>query len=60
MINCDEHRIMQVLLGLQSNALKFTDDGQIETVIKTIKNKDNEEFLSISVIDTGVGIALED
>jgi signal transduction histidine kinase len=23
-INCDEHRIMQVLLGLQSNALKFT------------------------------------
>ena len=60
MINCDEHRIMQVLLGLESNALKFTDDGQIETVIKTIKNKDNEEFLSISVIDTGVGIALED
>ena len=60
MINCDEHRIMQVLLGLQSNALKFTDYGQIETVIKTIKNKINEEFLSISVIDTGVGIALED
>ena len=60
MINCDEHRIMQVLLGLQSNALKFTDDGQIETVIKTIRNKDNEEYLSISVIDTGVGIALED
>lgn len=23
-ICCDEHRIMQVLLGLQSNALKFT------------------------------------
>ena len=25
LINCDEHRIMQVLLGLLSNALKFTD-----------------------------------
>lgn len=23
-ICCDEHRVMQVLLGLQSNALKFT------------------------------------
>jgi len=24
MICCDEHRVMQVLLGIQANALKFT------------------------------------
>ena len=59
-INCDEHRIMQVLLGLLSNALKFTDQGEVETVVKIIKDNSNEEFLSVTVKDTGVGIAKED
>ena len=60
MINCDEHRIMQVLLGLQSNALKFTDKGKVETIIKKVKNENDEEFLRVSVVDTGIGIAQED
>ena len=29
-IRCDRQRIMQVLLGLQSNALKHTETGSIE------------------------------
>ena len=51
---------MQVLLGLLSNALKFTDQGEVETVVKIIKDNSNEEFLSVTVKDTGVGIAKED
>ena len=51
---------MQVLLGLQSNALKFTDKGKVETIIKKVKNENDEEFLRVSVVDTGIGIAQED
>ena len=58
-ICCDEQRIMQVLLGLQTNALKFTQTGKVETRVE-IKEILQEQFLKISVIDTGVGIAKED
>ena len=29
MVNTDQERVMQVLLGLQSNALKFTQGGEV-------------------------------
>ena len=51
----DESRIQQVLLNLQSNALKFTDKGKV-----TIKAESDETKLKISVIDTGIGIKEED
>ena len=37
-MNCDEQRIMQVLLGLQSNALKFTRHGRIKIYVKIIES----------------------
>ena len=43
---------MQVLLGLQSNALKFTVGGEVH-----IKVKIEEQFLCIAIQDTGVGIS---
>ena len=58
-VNCDEHRIMQVLLGLQSNALKFTQKGQVFTKVQII-TVNLEEFLKIQVTDTGIGIAKKD
>jgi len=42
---------MQVLLGLQSNALKFTEKGSV-----SIRVEIAGEFLRIAVIDTGIGI----
>ena len=50
---------MQVLLGLQTNALKFTSSGKVETKVEIVE-KTEDSFLRISVIDTGIGIAKED
>jgi signal transduction histidine kinase len=47
---------MQILLNLQSNALKFTRQGKVE--IKVRITQDNH--LQISVTDTGIGIKRED
>lgn len=59
LIYCDEHRIMQVLLGLQSNALKFTQNGKVETLVEIITGKKEDKFLKITVIDTGIGIPIQ-
>jgi signal transduction histidine kinase len=53
-IKCDENRVMQVLLGLQSNALKFTEKGKVHIKVEIING-----YLQISVIDTGIGIPKE-
>ena len=51
---------MQVLLGLQSNALKFTKNGSV-TILAEIETQDNlQKYLKISVTDTGIGIKQED
>ena len=47
---------MQVLLGLQSNALKFTEKGYVKIEVSI----EEEKNLVIKVIDTGVGIEYED
>ena len=56
---CDEQRIKQVLLGLQSNALKFTERGYVKIIVKREFESDRE-FLKICVEDTGIGIQRED
>jgi signal transduction histidine kinase len=52
----DERKVKQVLLNLLSNALKFTPEGGQIDVIATAK----DGAITISVADTGVGIAAED
>ncbi len=55
-ISFDSDRIIQVLNNLVGNAMKFTKQGGI--TIKTT-NKYNDNFVLVSVIDTGKGIAEE-
>lgn len=57
-INTDESRVKQVLLGLQSNALKFTREGFVRIHVK-IFEKSNHRYLQLSVIDSGIGIAYD-
>jgi two-component system, NarL family, sensor histidine kinase BarA len=53
----DQNKLGQVLNNLLSNAIKFTPEGGIITV--RVKRADEEHF-TVSVADTGVGIANED
>ena len=48
-----------MLLGLQSNALKFTDKGKVEIRV-SIQEIDDGLYLNLEVIDTGMGIKHED
>ncbi|MEL6605391.1 MAG: ATP-binding protein [Cyanobacteria bacterium J06614_10] len=51
----DQDRLIQVVINLISNAIKFTDEGTV-----TCEVKRTEDELKISVIDTGIGISEED
>jgi two-component system sensor histidine kinase/response regulator len=52
----DSNRIKQILNNLISNALKFTDYGEVLIQASLIKEAENQIF-SCSVTDTGIGIA---
>ena len=56
MVETDKQRVMQVLLCLQSNALKFTQDGDVEIIVEIRKIHD-VKHLFITVRDTGIGIS---
>lgn len=52
----DESRIKQVLINLLGNAVKFTEQGEIELKIKKISSSADKLVLRFSVRDTGIGI----
>lgn len=53
----DEMRIEQILLNLCSNAIKFTHQGHVSVTASSKKVKDNHMIISITIKDTGIGIA---
>ncbi|MDV3347102.1 response regulator [Leptothoe sp. LEGE 181152] len=52
---CDRNRIIQVLINLISNAIKFSNEGVVTCFVR---HQDIE--LSISIIDTGIGLSTDD
>jgi signal transduction histidine kinase len=55
---CDEARASQIIGNLISNASKYTlDGGEIKV---RLTRAEEEGFVQVSVIDTGVGISAED
>ncbi len=50
----DGVKVRQILINLLSNAIKFSDDGEI-----VLRSKRDAESVTISVVDSGIGIAPE-
>ncbi len=55
----DPLRLGQVLINLTNNAIKFTDEGEVQLRIKKVSEADGRVCLSFAVTDTGIGIAQE-
>lgn len=75
MLYQDETRIRQVLVNLVSNAIKFTDEGEVEITVSRVKRSDPPPSVSVaqpedssmepcllrfSVRDTGKGVSERD
>lgn len=50
-IEADENRVREILNNLISNAIKFTEKGSV-----TVEAKKRNNYILVSVIDTGIGI----
>ncbi|MCK9372199.1 MAG: PAS domain S-box protein [Sulfuricurvum sp.] len=56
----DSLRISQILNNLLSNALKFTESGEVDLFVSAEKISANSVTLRFAVRDTGIGIAPKD
>lgn len=55
----DPARLTQILNNLVSNALKFTEEGEVTLEVSTVSDYDDAVRLRFSIIDTGIGIEEE-
>jgi len=55
----DMQKVNQIIVNLLNNSIKYTEVGHISVFVKLVEN-DHEPLLSISVIDSGIGISEED
>ncbi len=57
-LKSDERMLKVILDNLINNAIKFTKEGEI-TIEENIITKDEKEWISIKIQDTGIGITKE-
>jgi signal transduction histidine kinase len=56
-VHADRHSLLEILLNLLDNAIKYTDSGG--TISLSAKRIEDEELVEVSVTDDGVGIPAE-
>jgi signal transduction histidine kinase len=55
----DHYRVKQVLMNLMSNAIKYTESGEVELAVSAVENG-RRKNLRFAVIDQGIGIDPKD
>jgi signal transduction histidine kinase/DNA-binding response OmpR family regulator len=58
-LNSDADRLVQVIMNLVNNAVKFTEEGTITVNVERLEADDGMGMLKFSVTDTGIGIPPE-
>ncbi|WP_367256460.1 transporter substrate-binding domain-containing protein [Pseudomonas sp. stari2] len=56
----DPLRFKQVLANLMSNAIKFTDDGEVSLLLQVFTAQDGQVEVGVIIKDSGRGITAED
>jgi PAS domain S-box-containing protein len=55
----DPGRLIQIVVNLVSNAIKFTEDGEVVLCVTLERQAEGEVCLHFAVSDTGIGISVE-
>jgi signal transduction histidine kinase/CheY-like chemotaxis protein len=56
----DKLRFSQIIINMVSNALKFTNNGEVTIKADLVKIENKAHFIEFNIQDNGVGIAEED
>ena len=56
----DEIRIRQCVMNLLTNAVKYTETGEVDLAVSAKKTDDSHISLCFTVLDTGIGMKEED
>ena len=59
-LRTDRAKVKQIIMNLISNALKFTPKGSVTVSVQVNTRRASSPHVSISVTDTGIGIAAKD
>ncbi|MFK7732686.1 MAG: EAL domain-containing protein [Pseudomonadales bacterium] len=53
----DPHRLGQVLNNFISNAIKFTEEGEVVITLNTLQRENGLQTIECQVLDTGIGMS---
>ena len=59
-LKADTQKLTQILINLVSNAIKYTETGEIIIAAEYVASSITESTLCLQVIDTGIGITSEE